>query len=110
MEAEARLSERYNEVATLTSLLRQQNSVTKASVEKAEWLRQVQKVLGQKVKWGWLMGPARLRQIQLQRLRKRDLFDAEAYLARNPDVAEAGADPLQHYVSHGIDEGRSPCA
>ena len=37
-------------------------------------------------------------------------FDAEFYLARNPDVAEAGFDPLRHFLEHGWREGRDPTA
>jgi len=33
-------------------------------------------------------------------------FDPEAYLYLNPDVAAAGADPAQHYLTHGAREGR----
>lgn len=36
------------------------------------------------------------------------LFDAAWYLARYPDVAEAGMDPLVHYVTAGAAEGRHP--
>ncbi|WP_375458905.1 hypothetical protein [uncultured Enterovirga sp.] len=35
-------------------------------------------------------------------------FDRELYLTENPDVAEAGMDPLQHYVVTGWREGRHP--
>ncbi|MGE0046089.1 MAG: glycosyltransferase [Hyphomonadaceae bacterium] len=35
-------------------------------------------------------------------------FDAEYYLAANPDVRRAGIDPALHYVRHGWIEGRSP--
>jgi hypothetical protein len=35
-----------------------------------------------------------------------DDFDAETYLYLNPDVAAAGADPAEHYLSHGAREGR----
>ncbi|WP_146619988.1 hypothetical protein [Acuticoccus sediminis] len=35
-------------------------------------------------------------------------FDAEYYLANNPDVAATGADPLRHFMSHGWREGRDP--
>lgn len=35
-----------------------------------------------------------------------DQFDANAYLAANPDVAGAGIDPYQHYTQYGINEGR----
>ena len=33
-------------------------------------------------------------------------FDGAAYLAANQDVAEAGVDPLQHYLRHGHLERR----
>jgi glycosyltransferase involved in cell wall biosynthesis/peptidoglycan/xylan/chitin deacetylase (PgdA/CDA1 family)/SAM-dependent methyltransferase len=36
------------------------------------------------------------------------LFDAEWYLARNPDVAANGQDPLEHYLAHGVAERRDP--
>jgi glycosyltransferase involved in cell wall biosynthesis len=35
-------------------------------------------------------------------------FDREFYLAQYPDVAEAGIDPYDHYLSHGRQEGRAP--
>ena len=35
-------------------------------------------------------------------------FDREFYLNQYPDVAEAGADPLQHYLNRGRSEGRAP--
>ena len=36
------------------------------------------------------------------------LFDASYYLAQNPDVAAAGVDPYQHYITFGWKEGRDP--
>jgi SAM-dependent methyltransferase len=43
-------------------------------------------------------------------IKKRPLlpieFDAERYLKLNQDVAEAGADPVQHYLMFGRKEGR----
>jgi SAM-dependent methyltransferase len=33
-------------------------------------------------------------------------FDANIYLAIHKDVAQAGVDPLQHYITHGCREGR----
>lgn len=41
-------------------------------------------------------------------VRDSGLVDAAWYLQRYPDVAAAGMDPLQHYVLHGIGEGREP--
>lgn len=36
------------------------------------------------------------------------LFDQEYYLKHNPDVAQAGVDPLRHFLRHGGREGRKP--
>ncbi len=36
------------------------------------------------------------------------LLDRDYYLGANPDVAEAGLDPLHHFLSSGLQEGRSP--
>lgn len=52
---------------------------------------------------------ARLRR-KMESLRESGLFDAEFYLECNTDVAEAGDDPLRHYLLYGFDEGRSPNA
>lgn len=41
-------------------------------------------------------------------LRESDLFDANWYLANNPDVAKTKIDPLLHYYRHGAFEGRDP--
>lgn len=32
------------------------------------------------------------------------------YLEQNPDLATAGVDPYEHWLSHGAGEGRLPCA
>ncbi|WP_373190525.1 hypothetical protein [Halomonas sp.] len=37
-----------------------------------------------------------------------DWFDSEGYLNRNPDVAAARIDPLEHFMNYGINEGRDP--
>ena len=36
------------------------------------------------------------------------LFDADWYLDQNPDVKEAGVDPVWHYLNYGWKEGRNP--
>ena len=45
---------------------------------------------------------------RMAELEASGLFDAEWYLAQNPDVRAAGMDPLVHYVRHGAAQGRSP--
>lgn len=44
----------------------------------------------------------------LVRTSDRPVFDGDHYLARNPDVAEAGVAPLRHYLRWGWAEGRDP--
>ncbi|MEN6441517.1 MAG: methyltransferase domain-containing protein, partial [Syntrophobacter sp.] len=39
---------------------------------------------------------------------KTSLFTASFYVRQNPDVAGAGINPLEHYLSHGAAEGRDP--
>lgn len=39
----------------------------------------------------------------------RLLFDRGWYLLRYPDVAQSGIDPLDHFLTSGLAEGRSPC-
>ena len=36
------------------------------------------------------------------------LFDSAFYLAHNPDVVQAGVNPLWHYATVGWQEGRNP--
>ena len=36
------------------------------------------------------------------------LFDVSFYLAQNPDVADAGGEPLAHYLAVGASKGSNP--
>lgn len=44
----------------------------------------------------------------LARLARSEYFDADWYVERNHDVAEAGHDPVLHYVDFGAAEKRNP--
>jgi SAM-dependent methyltransferase len=50
--------------------------------------------------------PAQLR--AYRRIKRSGGFDVAGYLARNPDVAASGFDPLMHYVEFGARERRNP--
>jgi hypothetical protein len=53
--------------------------------------------------------PGRLRTRRTARkIAASGLFDGAFYLLNNPDVAEAGVDPLSHYVERGAAERRNP--
>lgn len=53
-------------------------------------------------------GKASIYDEDISTIRASGLFDREYYLSRYPDVAKAGMDPVEHYVIHGANEGRSP--
>ena len=42
------------------------------------------------------------------RLKPHPLFDSAWYLTKNPDVDQAGVNPLEHYLQFGHREGRNP--
>lgn len=41
-------------------------------------------------------------------IKESGLWDRDWYLFRNPDVARAGVEPLEHYLRDGFKEGRDP--
>lgn len=111
-DTETRLSERFSEIATMTRLLGEKERAAHQSEEHVAWLRDVSAVLMNGMGSGlkgrlaaFMPAPIRLAK-QKARLKRKGIFDPDAYLAANPDVAEAGLDPLWHYVNHGIGEGR----
>jgi hypothetical protein len=109
--AEVRLGERFREIATLTSMLTEREAQARQSSEEAAWLMEVTSLLanGSTTSKGRLLAllPASLQEKRHRRiLKRRSLFDGEAYLAANPDVAAEGQDPLAHYLRHGIKENR----
>ena len=63
---------------------------------------------------GWIgrLGSRRSRKVlhaqHVELLTGSGLFDADWYLAAYPDVAEAGSNPADHYLSDGWREGRNP--
>lgn len=103
---------RFREIAQLTRL-------TAVAQEELDRLRQVFLALVQSystvpVKDDLISGirPGQRRKAELehfqQMLVEAGAIDPDWYLANNPDIAEAGIDPVQHYILHGIKEGRAP--
>ena len=44
---------------------------------------------------------------QRRLLKRRGLFDGDAYLAAHDDIRADGSDPLRHYLLHGLSEDRA---
>jgi hypothetical protein len=103
---EERLAQRFTEIAEVTRLLAEVQQENERLTAHIEWIRQVAAIL---TKGGFRLRFLNRRQkaASLAKLKEKQLFDSHAYVAANPDVAQAGADPLQHYLVHGLSEGRS---
>ena len=52
--------------------------------------------------------PDKLRQDDIELLRRSPLFDDAYYLRSNPDLAAKGVDPVKHYLRRGAAQGRDP--
>lgn len=110
--SDQRLNERFREIAGLTRLIQERDQQIAREEAKAEWLRQMVAVLTRgfsrslKSRLAALI-PAWFSQLRQKAGLKRDgLFDPAEYIAANPDVGRSGADPLRHYINHGLPEGR----
>lgn len=105
-EVERRLSAHFQETAKLSSILLEAERSTERAADKGRRLQEFYHAAVSQPRWWSVLprsGQARLQRRRLQRL---GLFDGQSYLNINPDVAESGMDPLEHYIRHGIDEGR----
>lgn len=112
-ETEEQLQERYREIVTLSRKLAMEAAAAETLKRRTERLKRIAltfeaggargrfaNLLDMIMPWRWHL--ARIR----RRMEKGGAFDGEAYLAANPDVAQAGMDPLKHYLAHGLDENR----
>lgn len=64
-------------------------------------IRRTRSLLGKKVEAG---DSSR----EMEIIRDSGLFDRHAYMQMYPDVAASGMDPIEHYIMHGVREGRNP--
>lgn len=72
------------------------------------WMARLSEVLMQRRPFWWHLAPGKWRsKWTYATLRQRGIFDADKYCDMYPDVPAAGMDPLEHYVRHGMQEGRS---
>lgn len=105
-EARQQIAIRFQEIAAMARAMNDTEEARKFQEARAERLRAITAVLMRSGRLqAWL--PARfIKQRELRMLKKRGLFDAETYLALNPDVAGDEMDPLRHFILHGEREGR----
>lgn len=99
-------SQTFNEIAIVTQFLRDTENVVLQRNETVQWLSQIYTIMLRRPRW-WIFLSRKAQFKRLgKRVEERGLFDANSYLAKNPDVAASGVDPLRHYITHGIKESR----
>ncbi|MFW2446062.1 MAG: methyltransferase domain-containing protein [Qipengyuania pacifica] len=106
-KAEASVKRRFDELASLTKYLSHAERERRRVAAQRQWLADVHvSIAAAPAWWSLLPRPLRARK-QFRRLRRAGVFDAEGYLKLYPDVASAGVDPVQHFILHGMREGRT---
>jgi hypothetical protein len=107
------LHARFTEIATLTRMLANETAAVRRLEQTARRLGAIAQALikgrttTRGLNWFKSLFPWRWHLKRAKNgLRRDGLFDPEAYLAANADVASAGVDPLCHYLGHGASEGR----
>jgi hypothetical protein len=113
-EMDSQLAERFGEIARLTRLLCEAEAAARKAEAQRDWIREATAVLvnGSRSIKGRLSSllPAGWRRArQMEQLKEKGVFDAQAYLSANPDVAKSTQDALRHYLRHGLTEGRALC-
>jgi hypothetical protein len=96
----SRLQERLEEVEALLAAERQEVSVLRARLAELEVQRAATSFLANAIGFS--------EKAWANLITQSGLFDSKWYLARYPDVREAGVDPAVHYLRHGAAEGRQP--
>ena len=99
-------SSRSQEIAVVTGLLQSAEQSIQIAQEQKAWLVAVNRAM-MRVPWWWGMMPLSWRNTRVEnRLLKRNLFNSTEYLRIYPDVSQSGQSAIEHYINHGMDEGR----
>lgn len=115
-ERDARLAQREGDVAQLAHALADRERMLGIMTTSHSWrltlpLREARRWLGapaQQARRYRATWRGRRPVGRATRSAMRRLFDADWYLATNPDVRSAGIDPLKHFARRGWSEGRNP--
>lgn len=94
------------ELSKMAGLLKKGVADQMLHEKRMAWMRSLFSLLLALPAW-WGVLPRRMRHARLESiLLRKGMFDGPAYLQRYPDVALAAFNPLEHFIAHGISEGR----
>lgn len=116
-----KLDDRFKELATLTSMLEERERALIAKAKEVDAEKERIARLKHSLSWQ-VTAPVRalarsfkkdkkgLTKIhaEMKMIEESGLFDKAWYLAQYPDVAKTGANPVEHYLRYGANEGRNP--
>lgn len=109
LDYETQLASQNSEIAQHKSQIdkqRKQLDDSRLDLLDKQWLLEMLAELMRIPSWWHVLPTKERRRRERDRLSEAGLFDAEAYVARYPDVGAAGFDPLKHYITHGMTERR----
>lgn len=103
----SKLKTSHRDIAKVTRMLIDSEERLEHSENDKIWFQELSNILSHYPSWWrFLSEENRQRRID-RRLMKKGLFDGQAYLEHYQDVADSGMNPLQHYLLHGMAEGRN---
>jgi len=118
---EKKLEDRFKELAILTKMIEDRDPTPQGKWENKPSTKPVVQTVNLKNKsknravknrWKTQFKKATKKSISIKNqsiiLQKSDLFDKTWYLNQYPDVAKEGIDPIEHYLWHGVTDGRNP--
>jgi flagellar motor protein MotB len=101
------LATRFKEIAALTALLRAEEEKNAKLRTEIGWIAGLLRKISDRPRWWSLLPGGKRRERERELLRRSGLFDPASYMELHPDVAQSGAEALDHYLLHGLLEGRS---
>ena len=120
-ELAKKLEDRFKELATLTKMLEERDGNPQGKRETNTSSETTQKTSSLKInlkensknhRWKPKFIKAKKKSTSIKKqakiLQESNLFDKTWYLTQYPDVAKEGADPIEHYLWHGVTDGRNP--
>ena len=118
---EKKLEDRFKELAILTKMLEERDANSQAKADnhissmlpqQSSSLKSKQKDNSKKARWKTKFRKAKKKSTTIKKqaklLQKSELFDKAWYLNQYPDVAKEKVDPIEHYLWHGVTDGRNP--
>ncbi|GFE75524.1 hypothetical protein [Novosphingobium sp. TCA1] len=102
-----RIEQQHGEIAQLTRLVAEESGRALDLKMRTEWLSQLSEAQQRQPRWWVFLSETERKKRVKERIERMGLFDSGSYYSKNEDVAASGMDALEHYIRHGIFEGRS---